>query len=738
MEPSPNPNPNSDLSATISLLSSLSSLAESTISSFLHLLQNPNPPSLLPCPHDPRHRIPPESLFRHSLLCPSGDPVPADPLLQVLRYTQTLNPHSQTLKLSDPDADLCFSLDAYLSESPLASNFFYRDCPGVVATPDPPDPNRTFVLPAALSKQCANFVDAADKDRASEGSDSRILPSELWAVEREAEGWRDFPRSCSYSATRVFSGFNRAEERELKGWVISNSPKFGIVIDAAMRDHVFLLLKLCLGAVRWEAVRNLESWRGGDGVLDVKGRSFECPALVGSLTWLASQLSVLYGEANGRFFALGMLKESVIRAGSSLVMFRSDGESPVGAQQSSGDCNSGGVFVSQVAAAVAALHERFLLEQRINALRYGKQLPKYQRVNEYLYASARASELRGKRPNYRPLLEHDGLLWQRSNNQDSGRAKTREELLAEERDYKRRRMSYRGKKVKRNPTEVLRDIIEEHMEEIKEAGGIGCNVKSTDTVLSSYQCNSQTDTNTNIHDPQKIRLDASEISTLGYRKPLHSEYNFTSRKDGNHYSNIVSKTTPDSQDPQHLHGHGLSELREDPKKSRHNSEKPYGYGYPSVHRSPSHPYDRDTHLDRHAHQNREGDKETLRTKYDKKGSSDSYRYMDQESRSTLTSKYARETSREGRSYTSKCRSNNKGSVSESSLSGSASQDGFEDRYDPSKPYDAYDTTSDDVSVASNYLRSEKHHGATNDAKYTDEQLRHVHSSQRHRRDHYKR
>jgi len=37
---------------------------------------------------------------------------------------------------------------------------------------------------------------------------------------------------------------------------------------------------------------------------------------------------------------------------------------------------------------------------------------------------------------------------------ESGRAKTREELLAEERDYKRRRASYRGKKVNRNPTEV--------------------------------------------------------------------------------------------------------------------------------------------------------------------------------------------------------------------------------------------------------------------------------------------
>lgn len=37
---------------------------------------------------------------------------------------------------------------------------------------------------------------------------------------------------------------------------------------------------------------------------------------------------------------------------------------------------------------------------------------------------------------------------------DSSKNKTREELLAEERDYKRRRMSYRGKKVKRSTTQV--------------------------------------------------------------------------------------------------------------------------------------------------------------------------------------------------------------------------------------------------------------------------------------------
>ncbi|GKD91009.1 U11/U12 small nuclear ribonucleoprotein 48 kDa protein [Tanacetum coccineum] len=38
---------------------------------------------------------------------------------------------------------------------------------------------------------------------------------------------------------------------------------------------------------------------------------------------------------------------------------------------------------------------------------------------------------------------------------DANKNKSREELLAEERDYKRRRMSYRGKKMKRSTTQVF-------------------------------------------------------------------------------------------------------------------------------------------------------------------------------------------------------------------------------------------------------------------------------------------
>lgn len=39
------------------------------------------------------------------------------------------------------------------------------------------------------------------------------------------------------------------------------------------------------------------------------------------------------------------------------------------------------------------------------------------RILEHSYAVARGFEERGKRPNYRPILEHDGLFWHRAQNQ---------------------------------------------------------------------------------------------------------------------------------------------------------------------------------------------------------------------------------------------------------------------------------------------------------------------------------
>uniref|UniRef100_A0A0D9ZJA4 Uncharacterized protein n=1 Tax=Oryza glumipatula TaxID=40148 RepID=A0A0D9ZJA4_9ORYZ len=282
----------------------------------------------------------------------------------------------------------------------------------------------------------------------------------------------------------------------MRRWVLAASPRYGVVIDAATRDHVWVLLRLCLKAAASEARCSLEDARGaeggGSGFVDPRAIRFECPRLVDAVSWLGTQLRILYGESSGRSFAIAAVREAILRAGSCLAV-GVDGGGSSGVEGSDfGNVGTSSVSVAQVAAAIVALHERFSLEEKIKALRAPRPA-KFQLLLEYSKALERGREERSKRPNYRAVLEYDGIISRRVDSQESGRVKTREELLAEERDYKRRRTSYRGKKAKRNPKEILRDIIDEHMEEIKQAGGIGCHLDVPGDIAQSVLKNSPHD-----------------------------------------------------------------------------------------------------------------------------------------------------------------------------------------------------------------------------------------------------
>lgn len=410
--------------------------------------------------------------------------------------------------LPDSDADLCFSLNDYTDAS---SNFFYVDCPGVVALSNLDEMSKVFTLPRVLAVHCANFVGNDDREMKSTLEGIRILPSDLWVLRSEVEIWNDYPSMYSFVVLRSLLGSEMAMDSHLMTWIIANSPRYGVVIDVAMRDHIFLLFRLCFMAIYKEALGFQIALVNGNGIEGGSANScFKCPILIQVLMWLASQLSVLYGETSGKFFAINMLRQCILDAALRLLLLPSEpkpaesltlAEGSHNLETSCSDTqsvklneldqkvvNNGNVtgketvncrviLVSQVAAAVAALHERFLLEEKIKALRFSHLQTKYQRVSEYNYISQRACEERKRRCSYRPIIEHDGLPKQQFHNEDTNKTKTREELLAEERDYKRRRMSYRGKKAKRSTLQVTRDIIEEYMEEIMKAGGIGCFVK---------------------------------------------------------------------------------------------------------------------------------------------------------------------------------------------------------------------------------------------------------------------
>ncbi|KAG6525475.1 hypothetical protein ZIOFF_015431 [Zingiber officinale] len=717
--PVPNPFPTAippaaDLPAALSLLEDLTAVAESALKSVSDFLSLPpsSPGGFIRCPYDRHHRMPPESLFRHSLLCAAapGHPFVDLGFLDTLRYLSTLKSESELRKenpfvqtLPDPDADLCFSLDSQLGH--LGSNFFYRDCPAVVTTPEPDASTATFTLPGILSRECSNFV--CDREGLSWAlGDGRILPSEYWAMRCEVEAWNDFPVSHSYTVLRVILSLSSVDEDGLKRWLISNSPQFGIVIDVAMREHIYLLLKLCLKAIGSEACTSFMSLSNKEGLFDLKSLTFECPILVRSFSWMVYQMSFLYGQMNAKLFTAAMLKESLLQTGSGLLDLAN--QRNVG--NPSKDVTIGKVFVSQVAAAVAALHERFLLEENIKSLRFSQPLSKSQLILEHSFALARGCEERGKRPNYRPILEHDGLFWHRAQNQDLKKVKTREELLAEERDYKRRRMSYRGKKSKRNPTEVLRDIIEEHMEEINQAGGIGYHAEfSTNTPVFPVKQFSNNDATSDLCSPRNSDIDMSGASR-NISRNKESQYPDATQS---HQPNIKSHTKLRYQQ----HEHWVEQNR-----NTRERQKDHRSGSSSIQKSFS-----SANHDRH--ERKHGNAFSTGCEYKRSDSGYFSRFTDQSSQSTKNSK----SSSTKYDDTSRDRSTEKRTY-ETHLSEAAKQDAFDDRYNPSVSYDDYDTSYVDVSPSKKYCSSDKFYNSR-DEKYHHEPRRNYSSSRMHSKDH---
>lgn len=355
--------------------------------------------------------MPPESLFSHHLHCPF--PLDLGHAIESLNYPKTLESSDEFAKekrflqaLPDPSAELCFTLDDY-NDFREGLDFFYKDCPGVVTFPrEGSSTTRTFTLPGSLSVECANFcTDRSINVESVDESHLWLLPSEVWVVQNEVAAWNDYPTTCSHHVVRAILGVGMVGESNLRRLVIVNSPRFGIVIDVAMRDHIFVLLSLCLKAITKEGLSLVKS---------SSSANFNCPVLVQVVSWLASQLSVLYGEMSGKFFAIDLLRKCILDAALQLLLYSSEkkvGESR-GEHNSSGDIdldasasdardvdlekpvkkkesrgfslmiegvNSRVIFVSQVAAAIAALHERSALEVKIRALRQAQQLPRYQR-----------------------------------------------------------------------------------------------------------------------------------------------------------------------------------------------------------------------------------------------------------------------------------------------------------------------------------------------------------------------
>lgn len=299
--------------------------------------------NLIPCLFNHNHLLPPSSLFLHHLRCPSSPrPLPdLHHLLTSLSYPKTLhNPQS-------------IHLSSYFD---FTSNFFYNNCPGVVTFSEANSAAKTatFNLPDFLSRECSD-----NNTTNTNHNPPSIVPSEYIYISREIESWNNFPTTYSTSVHHAILGIGIAKGNDLDNWIISNSPRYGIVLDTSMQLHIFLLFSLCFKSILREA-----------------------SVLKNALMWLESQVSILYG-VNGKLFVLDFVKKCILAGASILLLFPLGNEVADSVaskkERNNTDCiQERKVSMPQVVAAVAALHERALLERKIKGFWFSHPSSSYQ------------------------------------------------------------------------------------------------------------------------------------------------------------------------------------------------------------------------------------------------------------------------------------------------------------------------------------------------------------------------
>ncbi|KAH7422594.1 hypothetical protein KP509_12G015800 [Ceratopteris richardii] len=384
----------------------------------------------------------------------------------------------------------------------VPEDVFYKDAPGVVRVPFFSERIRLedmrlpdFAMGERWSEFSPHNTDAVEIYHQIGGA---LPASRYWKVTMEISQWKDLPLKVTHYQSKAIAGLVLVQQSHIRAWLFTHGHSYGITISNVLEDHILSLVVFCLRAVHRDVVRetNFE---------DTETLS-ECSSLAHSASWLSAQLSLLCDASSSSILILELYKFVFISAAYCSVKFllkssqkekfskddvdnykRCTARSKQGQENSSctvlelskhefkisSRVGDGDLSLQQVASALLAIQG-----QAAAVMLCRSPDPLTSSTHEKLVAHSmitnRAAELRATRSNYKAVLEHDGLIWQRPQNQEDKRNKTKEELLAEERDYKRRRMSYRGKKTQRTPAEVLRDIIEGHMEEIVAAGGIGC------------------------------------------------------------------------------------------------------------------------------------------------------------------------------------------------------------------------------------------------------------------------
>lgn len=481
----------------------------------------------------------------------------------------------------------------------------------------------------ASCKECEGY-----KARPSDVCKALSL-SRYWLLKKELASWKGLPLRYTSTQLKVAVALARVRRTDLRNWLLTYLSLFGVLPDRILANHILSLLMFCLRAVHREAAMisaRMSASKGKDieipleidsnvwdsigeqdtvedatkNLCAIQGKasfsespSIECKALFEAGCWLSSQLSPLCDVVASKNLVLCLFKQALEDAAyhitfqdsepgqtqSELTGLASNGPQLGKGSESLPEANDdrgpfddasivgeGVLPLWQIAEAIVAIQEQAAFEQSRKTESDFFNSSRSHRSAIHNAVVARAEEERATRPTYRAVLEHDGLAWQRSQNQNYKKNKTREELLAEERDYKRRRMSYRGKKLQRTPVQVLRDIIGSHMEDIVAAGGIGCFGKRLQDVSASEM------------ETERVEGDDGKITGSKEHRYTQETNNSSELQDkGSKVSHLeASKCSKFGSRASYEHKHGEEKHRQDSRRSvsvSHSSSNHTHHGY---------------------------------------------------------------------------------------------------------------------------------------------------------------
>ncbi|MCO5589501.1 hypothetical protein L7F22_043468 [Adiantum nelumboides] len=345
---------------------------------------------------------------------------------------------SESLKRSDELTTASTIFNNILTSSRKSrDNPFYKDAPGVVQVPVYPNDGsfENLKLPDfAMGERWDELtLESFGADREVQGT---LLPSRYWLVSKEIAEWTVLPKKLTLYQLKALAGLPLVQQADLKKWLLTHGRSYGVPCSSSLADHIVFLLVFCLRAVHREATPLIDS--------SEKLALVDCRTLHQTASWLSIQLAPAYDAACCANLVLGLYKyalkmaaycsvrplrrsgpegvqkEESIKVGAGLEQephyhpFPSSEACTDLSEQSS--CVGDGVLCLQhLAAAILAIHAQ-AVHKTCTASDLLTCLPN-QRSAVHMMVTNKAAEVRATRAGYRAVLEHDGLMWQRPQNQ---------------------------------------------------------------------------------------------------------------------------------------------------------------------------------------------------------------------------------------------------------------------------------------------------------------------------------